>query len=83
MSGIWVYDILNPKKSSMYVVIITHLINSIAIFLSYFIIRFIMTIKLIFFGTIKLHLKDLLWKENPLKIDQEDFYETDNHRYEI
>eukprot|EP01080_Neovahlkampfia_damariscottae_P003938 gene3938-7148_t len=82
MSGIWVYDILNPKLTPTYIVIIVHLLNSSAIIFSYFIIKTFMGIKLLIFGILKLYLKNYLWKESPLKITEED--ETGvTHRFDI
>jgi hypothetical protein len=52
-TGIWVYDILDPKKSSNSFVIFVFIVLCIAIVASYFIIKLFMFLKLMLFGFLK------------------------------
>jgi len=81
LTRIWIYPFYDPKIIPNSMIIIINVIVGVSYLLSYFIVKLLIWLRLIFFGMLKKKFKKFLWKseaELPQEFPSETTNENEN-----
>jgi hypothetical protein len=63
LTGFWIYPIFDPKKIAWTQIVLTLVVLMSTLMIGYFLVKFLMFLKLVLFGFVKKQLRNVLWKQ--------------------